>query len=52
VDAGRTIQPDRVRELARAAAPNDRAEEERIFREFMAWQRQSEARRRGSGRGQ
>ena len=49
-EAERTINPERVRELTRAAAPNDRAEAERLFREFMEWQRRSEARR--SGRGQ
>jgi TRAP-type uncharacterized transport system substrate-binding protein len=50
VDAERTINPERVRELTRAAAPNDRAEADRLFREFMEWQRRPEARR--SGRGQ
>ena len=49
-NAETNIKPDRVRDLARAAAPNNKAEEERLFREFMEWQRQGGAtRRRASG---
>jgi len=49
VDAERTINPERARELVRAAAPNNRAEQERLFRAFMEWQRRPEAQRSGSG---
>ena len=49
VNAERTINPGTARELVRAAAPNDRAEQERLFRAFMEWQRRPEARRSGSG---
>jgi TRAP-type uncharacterized transport system substrate-binding protein len=37
--AGPAVEPARARELARSAAPNNKAEEERLFRQFMDWQR-------------